>query len=280
MNGNEWIKRIGALPLTIAMVFALSVNAGWSQIGGAAVTKIIPQVAVGTFDGGLTKYSTVIEIVNPNPISVTVEGNFYKEDGTAANLTLATNSTAMPTISNGTLPQVTLDPNKVLIISAGTTAATTPSTGTIAWARLVTSGAVSSATFFELRDGRTSALQSRVGVQASPTNMAKFVIPRVRNVAAGLDVGFALVNTAVTSASLTVTLKDAAGGTIAARSLTMPGSSHRALFTVEFFELTNEPNGTNYNYIVFDAGSAAQFAAVALAFEGAAQTSLPVDVLR
>ena len=110
--------------------------------------------------------------------------------------------------------------------------------------------------------------------------MSKFLIPRVRNLAAGFDVGFALVNTSSTSAPLTVTLKDSAGATITSRIVTISGNSHQALFTQELFQLTNEPSGTNYHYIVFDAGNAAQFAAIALAFEGGTQTSFPVDVLR
>jgi hypothetical protein len=110
--------------------------------------------------------------------------------------------------------------------------------------------------------------------------MAKFVIPRVRNVAAGLDVGFALVNTAVTSATLTATLLDAAGATIASRNLTIPGSTQLAQFTEQFFNLTNEPSGTNYQFIIFDSGNAAQFAAMAVAFERADQTNVPIDVIR
>jgi len=60
---------------------------------------------------------------------------------------------------------------------------------------------LSISTFFELRDGASNVLYSRVGVAASPANMSGFVIPRIREVAAGLDVGFALVNTGTTAAN-------------------------------------------------------------------------------
>lgn len=279
MYDNKWTEKPGALLVAITIVFGLATNNAWSQIS-PAITRIIPQIAVGSFDGGLTKYSTVIEIVNPNPVSVTLSGDFFRPDGMASNLTFTTNLTTVPAFSNGILPQVTLDPNKVLVISAGTTPSTTPPTGTDAWARITTSSSVSSSTFLDFRDARTNALLSRLGVPASPTNMAKFVIPRVRNVAAGLDVGFALVNTAVTSATLTATLLDAAGATIASRNLTIPGSTQLAQFTEQFFNLTNEPSGTNYQFIIFDSGNAAQFAAMAVAFERADQTNVPIDVIR
>lgn len=269
------MKRIGAFLLTFPIVFAFSVSTGWSQ----AIVQIIPQIAAGSFDSGLSKYSTVMEIVNPNSTSVTVSGNFFKEDGSASNLNYTTNLPSVPTFSNGTLNTVTLDPGKVLVISTGTTAATTPATGTLAWARITTNGDVSIATFFDYR-AQSNALLARVGVQTSPSTMARFLIPRVRNVATGQDTGFAVVNTSVISATLTVTLRDAAGATIAMRNLTMTGNSHRSLFAREFFELTNEPSGTNYQYINFEAGNAAQFAAIALAFEGAIPTSFPVDQLR
>jgi hypothetical protein len=278
MNYEKRTRRI-RWTFALMIVFPIFVSSGWSQTGGP-FTEIIPQIAIGSFDGGSTKYSTVIEIINTNAISVNISGNFFKEDGSTASVTLATNLTATPRITNGTFSGILLDPNKVLVISGGTTPATTPSTGVIAWGSIVTDSPVSITTFFELRASATNALQSRIGVQASPGNMAKFVIPRVRNVATGLDVGFALVNTAPSLASLTVTLKDDAGATIAMRSLTMAGSSHQSLFTQQFFSLTNEPSGTNFQYIVFDAGTAGQFAAIALAFEGAIQTSFPVEILR
>jgi len=264
--------------LTLVIVVPFLVNQAWSQTG--TFTKIIPQMAIGSFDGGATKYSSVIEIINPNVISVNVSANFFNEDGSATNLNFTTNSSTIPTISNGTLTSLTLDPNKVLVISSGTTPGTTPSSGTVLWGRIVTDSPVTIVMYVELRTAATNALRSRVSMPASPNNMAKFVIPRIRNVDTGLDVGFAVVNTAPTSASLSVTLKAADGSTLGSRILTINGNSHRALFTQEFFGLTNESSGINFHYIVFDAGTASQFAASALAFEGGNQTTFPVDVLR
>lgn len=169
------------------------------------------------------------------------------------------------------------------MVSGGTTTATTPSTGAIAWGKITSCGNLSISTFFELRDGATNILYGRVGVAASPANMQSFVIPRVRDVAAGLDVAFALVNTASTPATLTATLKDATGATIATKPVTMTGGAHQALFTQQFFFGTGAeptlPTGKNYHYVSFSSSSAS-FAAIALAFEGGSQTSFPVDVLQ
>src|SRR5213593_1151908 len=277
MDYVEGIQMRRCVPALLIVVLFL-VNNAWSQTG--TFTKIIPQIAIGSFDGGATKYSMVIEIINSNVISANVSANFLNEDGSLTNLTFITNSSTVPTINNGILTSLTLDPNKVLVISGGTTAGTTPSIGTIAWARIVTDAPVNIVMYLDQRAAATNALRSRIGMPVSPSNMAKFVIPRVRNVDTGLDVAFALVNTAPTSTSLTVTLKGTDGSTLGNRILTINGSSHRALFTQELFPLINEPGGTNFQYIVFDAGTASQFAAVALAIEGGNQTTFPVDVLR
>jgi hypothetical protein len=276
MDEVEWIRMRRYVP-TILIVVLFLVNNAWSQTG--TFTEIIPQIAIGSFDGGATKYSTVIEIINSNVISVSVSANFFNEDGSATNLNFTTNSPTIPTITSGTLASLTLDPSKVLVISGGTTPGTTPSSGTALWGKIVTDSPVTIVMYLELRTA-TNALRSRISMPASPSNMAKFVIPRIRNVDTGLDVAFAVVNTAPTFASLTVTLKAADGSTLGNRILTISGNSHRALFTQDFFALTNEPTGTNFQYIVFDAGTASQFAASALAFEGGNQTTFPVDVLR
>jgi len=160
------------------------------------------------------------------------------------------------------------------ISGGGTTAA-----GAIGWGKITSCGSVTVSTFFELRDGVTNVLYSRVGVAASSATMTKFVIPRVRDVTAGLDVAFALVNTGTSSATLTAVLSDASGNTLATKPIIMGAGAHQALFTQQFFGLTNEPTGRNYHYITFT-GSSASFAAIALAFEGANQSSFPVDALQ
>src|SRR5437867_1298721 len=110
MNYNKRILKTGALAAAVTVAFAVFVYraAEWSRglnpenlvlgQGGGGVapvpagtnttTKIIPQIAIGSFDRGLTKYITVIQIVNSGASPVAVTGDFYKEDGSASTLTL------------------------------------------------------------------------------------------------------------------------------------------------------------------------------------------------
>src|SRR6058998_1652920 len=118
MDYVEGIQMRRCVP-ALLIVFPFLVNNAWSQTG--TFTKIIPQIAIGSFDGGATKYSMVIEIINSNVISANVSANFFNEDGSPTNLTFTTNSLTVPTINNGTLTPLTLDPSKVLVISGGTT---------------------------------------------------------------------------------------------------------------------------------------------------------------
>lgn len=298
MNVNKRIWKTGALAAAVTVAFAIFVfrAAEWSKglnsefvvlgqtstgtstggsgtTGGTTITKIVPQIVAGSFDGNLTEYTTVIQVVNTNSSAITVSGNFFKQDGTAASLAFTTNLTAAA-VTSGALSSFSLSANQVLVITSSAAAS-----GTVAWGKIVSSGTASISTFFDLRDVKTRVLYSRVGVAASPSDMASFVIPRVRNVALGLDVGFALVNTGSTSANLTATLKDATGVTIKSTIVTMAALSHRAMFTQQFFELTSEPSGTNYHYVVFESTSST-FAAMSLAIEGGTLTSFPVDKLR
>jgi hypothetical protein len=241
-----------------------------------SVTQIIPQVVIGSFDGGLTRYSTTMEIVNVDAAETTIDFSFYKEDGTPSPLALSTNVAGHPSFV-GDLSGFKLDPNKVLVISGGTTAQTTPSSGVVGWAKLTSTKRATIATFYETRDGNSGILYSRVGIPASRPDLSNFVIPRVRT-RAGLDVAFALVNTGSAPASITATLKDASGSTLAKRALDMNPGTHQALFAHEFFSTLKETDESSYQYITFYSSSRS-FAAIALAFEGSSQTSFPVEPL-
>ena len=269
----EWSKGLNSEFVVLGQTSTGTSTGGSGTTGGTTITKVVPQIVAGSFDGNLTKYTTVIQVVNTGSSAVTVSGNFYKQDGTASSLAFTTNITAAA-VANGVLSSFSLAANSVLVITSSASAS-----GTVAWGRVLSSGTVSVSTFFDLRDGTTNILYSRVGVAASPADMASFVIPRVRNTTTGVDVGFAIVNTGTTAANLTATLKDATGGTIKTKTITMAGLSHQANFTREFLELTGEPSGTNYQYIVFESTSST-FAAMSLAIEGGTLTSFPVDKLR
>jgi len=287
-NGRIWKTAVLAVLVTIAFatfVFRIEewtkgVRSGFVTLGqtgepsrGTPSTKIIPQIAAGSFDGNVTKYRTVTEIVNTGSNTISVTGNFYNSNGSLSTMALTTNLSATP--FTGTLAATTLAANQVLIITGENAPI-----GTLNWGKIVsTPGTVSVSTFFEIRDVATNVLYSRVGVQASPADMASFVIPRVRNVAGGLDVGFALVNTGSAPAAINATLRDTTGAILSSKKLTMNPGQHIVQFTQGFFGLGAEPAGTNYSFIVFDSTSS-QFAAVALAMERGFLTGLPVDRLR
>ena len=301
INYNKRIWKTAALAVAVTLVFSVFVfkfedwtkdvnsefvyaqstgNGGGTGSGGASVTKVIPQVAVGSYDGGLTKYITVIQVVNTGTSPISVSGNFYNTNGSAS--TLALKSNLIPAGFTGALPATNLAASGVMTITADTA-----TTGAINWAKIVTSSAAAVSAYFELRDGATNILFNRTGIAGSSATMSKFVIPRVRNVASGLDVGFAIVNTGAASANITLTAKDQGGVILAARTFSLAAGSHMSGFPFQLLAagqgcspcLSSEPSGTNYGFMVFESSSAA-FASTALAIEGAALSSFPIEVLQ
>src|SRR6185295_12617486 len=149
--------------------------------------------------------------------------NFYNTNGSAS--TLALKSNLIPAGFTGTLPSTNLGASGVMTITADTAA-----TGTINWAKIVTTGAAAVSAYFELRDGASNILYNRTGIAASSPTMSKFVIPRVRNVTSGLDVGFAIVNTGSTAANITLTAKDQGGVVLAVRTFNLAAGGHTSGF--------------------------------------------------
>jgi hypothetical protein len=273
---EEWIRSRGTEVSALNRKSDAALAATASASAGSA-TRIIPQVAIGSFDSGVTKYSTIVEVVNTGDTDATVSGAFYKEDGNLSPVEMATNLKDHATF-NGSLSSLTLSAGHLLLITGGTTPATTPTSGLIGWGKLITTGNVSISAFFELRDGTSGVLYSRVGVAASRPDLSSFLIPRVHT-RSGLDIAFAVVNTGANPATITATLKDANGATLAKRSISMNGGTHQALFAHQFFSLGEESDERNYEYMIFNSNSPS-FAAIALAFEGGTQTSFPVDPLQ
>jgi len=297
---NKGIWKTAALAVAVTLVFAVFVfkfddrtkdlnsefvyaqNTGTgsgSGSGGTSGTKIIPQVAVGSYDGGFSKYITVIQIVNIGTTPISVSGNFYNTNGSAS--TLALKSNLIPAGFSGTLPSTNVAASGVMTITADTA-----TTGTINWAKIVTTGAAAVSAYFELRDGATNLLYNRTGIAGSSATMSKFVIPRVRNVASGLDVGFAIVNTSSTATNITLTAKDQGGVVLASRTFNLAAGNHMSGFPFQLLAagqacspcLGSEPAGTNHGFMVFESNSAA-VASTALAIEGASLSSFPIEVL-
>ena len=286
------IWKTGALAVAVTLIFGLLITGlgEWTQglqsgfvpygqtgsggsggtgTSGTTTTKIIPQVAVGSYDGGLTTYSTVIQIINSGSVTATVSVNFYNENGSASTLTMRSGSSTF----TGALSNVSIPLNGITVITADTAPLYTAG-----WAKVTSSSALTINTVFEQRDG-TNVLLGRVGVAPSDADMSRFVVPRMRNVATTLDTGFALVNTGTASATVTATLLDNAGATLSTKSQALTGGQHIAAFASQFFILASEPAGTNYHFMLFSSTSP-QFAATALAYEGSNVTSFPVNRLQ
>jgi hypothetical protein len=254
--------------------------------GGTTVTKVIPQIAAGNYgDVEPRKYGTIIEIVNANSTPITVSGNLYTETGGPSTLVATTNLTSLLPTFTGSFNNLTLAQGAILVIEVGTNITNTPISPTTNWGKFTASGAVTVASFFELRDSGSNALYSRVGVPASRPDMTTFVIPRVRQASSGvgiaeIDAGFALVNTGTLAASVTATIYDANGARVGQQKvIPLAPGAHIANFASYLFALTGEATARQYQYILFQSSSPS-IAAAGLAFEGASQTSFPVDVLQ
>jgi hypothetical protein len=251
--------------------------------GGSPNSKAIPQIAVGAFDNS-THYGTIIEIINPNASAITVSGNFYNEDGTASTLPFATNMTSQPMFI-GSFTNFNLPAGSILVLSTGTTSATTPKNGTTNWGLISANNTISVSSFFELRRRGDDALYSRVGIASSSPNMSSFLIPRIREKQSAdsnseeIDTGFAVVNTGSKTATITAKLIDANGNTIATASFPLAPNNHKAaIVSSGFMFLTGEASGRQYQYMLFSSDQPT-IAAAAIAFEGGNLTSFPVDPL-
>src|SRR5262245_14924868 len=76
----------------------------------ATSTRIVPQVVVGSYDGGLTKYSTTIQIVNTGGLPVNVSAAFFNQDGTPSTLAMQSGGDSF----TGSLPSTSVEPNAAL----------------------------------------------------------------------------------------------------------------------------------------------------------------------
>ena len=313
MINNKRILKTGVLAAAMTMVFAIFAfraaewtkgldsefivygqatggstgTTGGSGGGGATtVTKVIPQIAAGNYgDVEPRKYGTVIEIVNTNSTAITISGNLYNETGTPSTLIGTTNLTSMLPTFTGSFNNLPLAANSVLVIEIGTNSTNTPLVPTTNWGKFTASGAITVASFFDLRDSGSNVLYSRVGVPASRADMTSFVIPRIRQASSGvgvaeIDTGFALVNTGTLATNVTATVYNANGAQVGLQKvIPLAAGAHVADFATHLFQLTGEASSRQYQYIKFTSPSPS-IAAAALAFEGASQTSFPVDALQ
>jgi hypothetical protein len=269
----EWSRGLNSDAVALGQRTGAGTCSATSTGAFAESVKVVPQIALSSFDGGLTKYSTIIQIINTSGAAQTVSANFYKEDGTPLdNASLAAGSGFVTT---GVMNPTSIPKDGILVISGGGTT----DTGVLGWGKVISCGAASVTTFFELRDGRTNVLYGRIGAVASPPNLSSFIIPRIREIATQLDVGFAVVNTAESgSATLMVDLIDGEGNSMKQQSIELAARSKKVQFAAQLFALPNERPGRSYQYLKFTSTSPT-IAAVALGLERDQLTGFPVDVL-
>ena len=271
---GNWTKALDAEFLVFGQTGGTGTGTGGGgtgQTGGVTITKIIPQVAAESFDGGATTFSTTIQVINVGTSAVSLTVDLFNQDGTASTIPFTTTNTTAPTFT-GTLSSVSIPSNDAIVIQNGSVTA-----GTVNWARLVTDGAVTIAALFEIKDAN-GGLISRVGVPSSDADITKLLIPRLRNPDTGSSTAFAIANTGDASASVTATLYSA-GQVVGSQILTLAAKNQTAQFAKEFFSLTNEASGDNFSFMIFES-TTATLAATALVFEGNNQATFPVDKLQ
>jgi hypothetical protein len=320
LKTNKRILRTGALAVAMTIVFAIfafraaewtrgldsefivygqnsggSTGTGGTGGSGSSLVKVVAQIASGNYgrdgDPEPRSYGTVMELVNPGTTAVTVSGNFYNENGTAAAAVPFASNASNLTITNGSFSNYSLPAGAILVISTGTSAQSSPAAGTTAWGKFTSSAPISVTSFFELRHSVTRQLFARVGVPASRADLSTFVIARVREkqtadgLRAGLadiDTGFALVNTGAATAHVIVTAKDANGNNVGPSELIdLEPNKHIANFAGFLFTRFTETagQGRQYQYLKFEA-TPATVGAAGLSIEGASLSSFPVDPIQ
>jgi hypothetical protein len=276
IDRRVWKTGAAAFIATIVLGIFAYYLAEQTRVPISAIIKVVPQVAVGSFDGGLTTYRTVIRITNPGPATVVISGTLYQGQpnggtGTSFPISFDTNQTPPATIT-GSFSSVSVAPNATLTLTGASSDA-----GHVGWCKIISTGDISVVAVFELRDRSTGVLYSRAGIPASTADMKSFMIPSMRISATSLDVAFALVNTGATAASITATLYDSRGDQLgSSQKLNVPGLGHINKFVSDLFNLSGDANGSSH--VRFNSSSA-QWAVTAFGYEGRALTSFPVERL-
>lgn len=236
---------------------------------------IIPFIMVGTFDGGATRYSTVIQITSTSTVglSASLSGDFFGSDGSPFPATFRSNRTEN---FRAALPPISLPPGQTMVITADQDNA-----GLVGWGRifvLTTSrlgtGTIIISTIIETRDTRTGQVIYRFPVDSTSAGMRNFLLQRVSS-AAGADVGFVIVNNNSVPANITATLRDVNGISLMSRGLSLGPFSQIAYFVPTFFSLAPESGGPNYTNILFESDSI-QLGAIAIASGAGPYVTFPI----
>ncbi len=242
---------------------------GGGEETGDTVTRVILQMAVGSFDGGATDYTTTIQIINASSSAVTLTtAEFFNTDGTDSTVTFTTDNETVPSFV-GSLSNVMIPANDSLVLTAASTDA-----GGVNWGRIITDSSVAVSTIFEIRQTDSRNNISRVGVPSSDGDISILTVPRLRNADRGVSTAFALVNTGDADVEIDVTLYRG-GAIVGSRVLMLAARNHSAQFAREFFEESDEISDRSFSHMLFSS-DVATIAATALVFEGGNQATFPV----
>jgi len=284
MRLNNSIATTGAVAATVTVAFAIFIYAAaeWSAPASTPLstetcsnqtTTIIPQIAVGSFDDGVTTYATTIHILNTSGAASAVSARFYKDRPNESSVPNDLGLNSPTALTGGHLPSTPLQSDAAFVIRGGGK----PKSESIGWGKVTACGAVSVSTVFEIRDNVSGRLYSRAAIGASPANLSKFIIPRIRDSRAGLESAFAVVNTGTADAILAAELVDADGKTVGSEEIVMAGGSHKTQFVNELFsKVVDTSSDRTFQYVRFSSSSAS-FAAAGIAVEGKIQTNIPVE---
>lgn len=273
------IYKTGLLAAVAAVGFGVFayVAAGWSRRGAAVVEcsstmRIVPQVALGSFDNGATAYTTTIEIVNTGDSDQRAGAGFYNVTG--GPLTDVSLEAGGAAVTNGIVEGITIAKHGAFVISGA------GMTGTLGWARITGCGGLAVTSFYERRDTQSNRLLSRVRTAASPTDLTRFIIPRIGDVSSRSDIGIALVNTARDgSATVTAEVVDEAGTVLKSEQIRLAAGEQAVKFAGELFALRDQPADAKDRYVRFTSTSPT-LAASAFGVEGDQLTNVPVEIVR
>jgi hypothetical protein len=255
----------------VSQTFTISAGAGFTS-------KAIPELVAGK--AGNVDYVTTIEVVNSGSTTVTLSGSFYTEDGFPFTVSMATNISGLPSFT-GSFTGFTLDAKSMLVITASSS-----DTAVLGWGQVSSSAPVTLNTAVDLRDASTGRLLSRIGVAPSPTDMRRFVVPRLSNemtsprgfISATVptdETNLVVINTGNSWGVLTGTLVSARGTVMATNTITVGPHMRHGIIPSVFFVVSQQP-GTLNTYMRFESFSA-EWATTALSAEDMVFASTVVD---
>lgn len=213
---------------------------------------LFPHIANGEFATG--RFQTSVILINPSLSLVTGELSFFRSDGSAFFLTLASGQ------SGSTFPFV--------IVPGGSVIFQTDGTGPLdsGWARVTANAALGGTIIFSQLDAAGN-LVTEAGVGAAAL-MSDFSIPV--DTTGNFDTGVAFANPSVDAITVILRLYDLSGFFVGRAELPLASRHQTARFITEFFPNFKGSRGT------LSISSPSAISAIALRLTNSSITTLPV----